>query len=274
MNADFIRQRLTLAIGRLRRTDVLHVSSSTTPYSVDLVRLSDDTDVYAIYEGAKLRRIEIAGAFNTAVRDAAIKRVAQYLLSKQVTLENIRSGLGESTSFLWRVPVKQLPMNGTAKWVFSGSPFTQKLKTVHLRPMERNHTAVPNGASGIAAIRVEEPDRETGEPKPHTWLQRGGVYYAMGARGREFHGFIQLRRIHLMSLSEVPFTMLRASGYANALHLQIEWANEYKDYRRSRPVWGLEFSPLSHTEVTAPAQVAPVADNYSDLPLFRLAFAG
>lgn len=266
MNAEFIRQRLTLAIGRLRRTDVLRLHSPTQAYAVELIRLTDDTDVYAVYAGQKPRRIEIAGAFNTTARQAAIVRVVQYLLAKEVTLTDIKSDLGGSTSFLWRVPVKQLPMNGTASWVFNGSPYTSALKTVHLRPKERNHEAV-DASSGIAAIRVTETD----DQKPHTWLQRGGVYYAMGARGKEFHGFIQLRRIHLMSLSDIPFTMLRAAGYANALHLQIEWANEYRDYRRSQPVWGLEFAPLSPAEVTAAPQVAPVADNYSDLPLFRMA---
>lgn len=270
MNAEFIRQRLTLAVGRLRRTDVLRLNSAAGVCAVELIRLFDDTDVYAVYNDAKPRRIEIAGAFNTLARKQAIARVVEYLLEKQVTLDGIHSDLGGSTSFLWRVPVKQVPMNGTAAWVFNGSPYTSALKTVHLRPMERNHEAVKS-KGGVAAIRVTEPDRDSGELKPHTWLQRGGIYYAMGARGKEFAGFIQLRRIHLMSLSEIPFPLLRAAGYANALHLQIEWANEYKDYRRSRPVWGLEFTPLSHAAVTAAPQVAPVADNYSDLPLFRLA---
>lgn len=272
-NASYLRQRLTLAIMKLAIADALHTFAGKTRWSVELVTLRDDSLVYGVYEDKKLRRVETAYIGGSPARKLAIENLVNLLLSKGVTLDGISTEFSGARAYLWNVIVKQIPLNGTAQWVFTGSPYTQQLKTVHLRPMERNQTAVRrrlDGKERIVSITEALPDRVTKKLIDHTWLQRGGLCYAMGSRGKEFTGYVQLRSINLMSMGDIPFDIVRRAGFANHNHLASEWSVEYKDYRKSQPIWVFELTPLSPCAVNVLPMKA-LHDNYLDLPIFQLA---
>ena len=276
MDANYLRQRLMLAITKLAIADALHTFTGAgkdkTQWAVELVTLRDDSTVYGVYEDAKLRHVETAYVSGSPARKLAIESVVNLLLSKGVTLDGINTVWSGARRYLWNVSVKQIPLNGTAGWVFTGSPYTQALKTVHLRPMERHQSPVygNNGKSRttITAIKQKVADRVTKEQIEHTWLQRSGLCYAMGSRGNEFKGYVQLRSINLLSMGNIPFEIIRCAGYANRNHLMSAWADEYKDYRKSQPVWVFGLTPLSPCAVNVIALPTP-ADDYTDLPIFK-----
>lgn len=269
MDNHFVRERLKLALMRLGMADSLQMETEEGQWAVDLVTLTDDNNVLALYEGGELQLLKPAGMSKSTLREAAAESMMEYLLSKGATLDNFHREISGSREDLWNVDVKMMSMNGTAAWVFGGSPYTGQPKTVYMRPVQKHQRAILKGKRVEA---IQEISKAKDNTDPHTWVKNDCMCCVMGhnaSGGQVVAGYILMRSIRMMLIDDLPYTLLRRAGYAHRNHFAREWRQEHRSYRRAQSVWVFEFSPLSPVCLTGQVLPLPI-DDYSDLPLFAM----
>lgn len=254
-------ERLAFHVGRIITSDALRFADD---WSVELVTMGDDVDRYIVYHKTAIRYIEAAGQRHSEKRAAAASKIAAFLVAAGVTPNTLVTTHSGAHGWLSDTKIKEFPMNGTAAWCFSGSPFTQALKTIHIRPVEHDHVAVFEGGR-VKTIKEARGGR------PRLWVRRGSLCFALSARGKRPLGYVQVRGIRMETLGNLALPTLRAAGYAHARHFQQWWAGEYRYFPKALAVWVFEIAPLSPAVVTAAPQIAP-DDDWRDLPIFSFAW--